>query len=63
MINFPEAPSLNFLNTFEFVASRLSFTLAAKELFITLAAVSYQIKVLEDYLGTKFFLKRIVKLI
>ena len=57
MINSPQIPSLNFLNTFESVARHLSFTLAAKELFITQAAVSHQIKVLEDYLGTKLFLR------
>ena len=48
MINSLKTPSLNFLNTFETVARHLSFTLAAKELFITQAAVSHQIKVLED---------------
>ena len=57
MINSPQTPSLNFLNTFESVARHLSFTLAAKELFITQAAVSHQIKVLEDYLGAKLFLR------
>ena len=57
MINSPQIPSLNFLNTFECVARHLSFTLAAKELFITQAAVSHQIKVLEDYLGAKLFLR------
>ncbi len=57
MNNFSQSPSLNFLNTFESVARHLSFTLAAKELFITQAAVSHQIKVLEDYLGTKLFLR------
>ena len=49
MINSPQPPSLNFLNTFESVAGHLSFNLAAKELFITQAALSYQIKALEDY--------------
>ena len=57
MFNSPQTPSLNFLNTFESVARHLSFTLAAKELFITQAAVSHQIKVLEDYLGAKLFLR------
>ena len=57
MNNFSQSPSLNFLNTFESVARHLSFTLAAKELFITQAAVSHQIKVLEDYLGIKLFLR------
>ena len=57
MRNLSQRPSLNFLHTFESVARHLSFTLAAKELFITQAAVSHQIKVLEDYLGTKLFLR------
>jgi len=33
----------------------LSFTNAAKELFVTQAAVSHQIKALEEYLGVKLF--------
>ena len=57
MHDFYQRPSLNFLHTFESVARHLSFTLAAKELFITQAAVSHQIKVLEDYLGVKLFLR------
>ena len=57
MRNLSQRPSLNFLHTFESVARHLSFTLAAKELFITQAAVSHQIKVLEDYLGVKLFLR------
>ena len=57
MINSPQTPSLNFLNTFESVARHLSFTLAAKELFITQSAVSPQIKVLEDYLEAKLFFR------
>ena len=57
MHDFSQRPSLNFLHTFESVARHLSFTLAAKELFITQAAVSHQIKVLEDYLGVKLFLR------
>tara|TARA_B100000945_G_C20258570_1_gene538122 strand:+ start:174 stop:614 length:441 start_codon:yes stop_codon:yes gene_type:complete len=57
MINSYQTPSLNFLNIFESVARHLSFTLAAKELFITQAAVSPQIKVLEDYLEAKLFFR------
>ena len=57
MNNFSQRPSLNFLNTFESVARHLSFTLAAKQLCVTQAAVSHQIKVLEDYLGVKLFLR------
>ena len=58
MSNLSHRPSLNFLQTFATVARHLSFTLAAKELFITQAAVSHQIKVLEDYLGVKLFLRK-----
>ncbi|GIS85428.1 MAG: hypothetical protein CM1200mP16_17280 [Nitrospina sp.] len=58
MNDLSQRPSLNFLQTFETVARHLSFTLAAKELFITQAAVSHQIKVLEDYLGVKLFLRK-----
>ena len=55
MDNLNGLPSLNFLNTFESVARHLSFTNAAKELFVTQAAVSHQIKALEGYLGVKLF--------
>ena len=36
----------------------LSFTRAADELFVTQAAVSHQIKSLEDFLGLKLFRRR-----
>jgi len=55
MDSFNGFPSLNFLHTFESVARHLSFTNAAKELFVTQAAVSHQIKALEDYLDVKLF--------
>ena len=55
MDGFKGFPSLNFLKTFESVARHLSFTNAAKELFVTQAAVSHQIKALEEYLGVKLF--------
>ena len=55
MDSFNGFPSLNFLHTFESVARHLSFTNAAKELFVTQAAVSHQIKALEDSLGVKLF--------
>lgn len=44
-------PSLNALRAFEAVARHKSFTKAAHELNVTRAAVSHQIKHLEDYLG------------
>ncbi|MCH2266719.1 MAG: transcriptional regulator GcvA [SAR324 cluster bacterium] len=55
MDSFNGFPSLNFLHTFESVARHLSFTNAAKELFVTQAAVSHQIKALEEHLGVKLF--------
>jgi LysR family glycine cleavage system transcriptional activator len=36
----------------------LSFTKAADELFVTQAAISHQIKLLEDYLHMKLFLRK-----
>ena len=44
-------PRLNALRVFEAVARHQSFVRAAEELHVTPAAVSQQIKVLEDYLG------------
>ncbi len=44
-------------------ARHLSFTKAAEELFVTQAAVSHQIKSLENYLTTKLFLRRNRKLL
>ncbi|MFO6422899.1 transcriptional regulator GcvA [Motilimonas sp. KMU-193] len=51
-------PPLKALKTFESAARHLSFTRAAQELFVTQAAVSHQIKALEDYLGLKLFQRR-----
>jgi LysR family glycine cleavage system transcriptional activator len=48
-------PPLNVLRTFEAAARHLSFTLAADELHITQAAVSQQIRHLEDVLGVRLF--------
>lgn len=48
-------PPLNPLRTFEVAARHLSFSRAADELFVTSAAVSHQIKVLESNLGVKLF--------
>ncbi|CCQ09666.1 Glycine cleavage system transcriptional activator GcvA [Pseudoalteromonas luteoviolacea B = ATCC 29581] len=51
-------PPLNALKAFEAAARHLSFTKAAEELYVTQAAVSHQIKTLEDHLGLKLFLRR-----
>src|SRR5258706_66799 len=48
-------PPLNALRVFEAAARHLSFKEAANELSITQAAVSHQIKSLEDYLGVPLF--------
>ena len=51
-------PSLDFLRGFEAAGRRLSFTLAAEELFLTQSALSRQIKSLEDALGVALFERR-----
>jgi len=48
-------PPLNSLRVFEAAARHLSFKEAANELSITQAAVSHQVKSLEDYLGVQLF--------
>lgn len=53
-----QLPSLSSVRVFEAVARKLSFTLAAQELGMTQAAVSYQIKLLEGQLGGQLFLRR-----
>ncbi|EEQ07431.1 Glycine cleavage system transcriptional activator [Yersinia bercovieri ATCC 43970] len=49
---------MNALRVFDAAARHLSFTKAADELFVTQAAVSHQIKSLEDFLGLKLFRRR-----
>lgn len=48
-------PPLNALRAFEAAARHLSFTKAADELHVTQAAVSHQIKALEEWLGLPLF--------
>jgi len=48
-------PPLNALRAFEAAARHLSFTKAAEELFVTQAAVSHQVKALEEHLGMALF--------
>jgi LysR family glycine cleavage system transcriptional activator len=52
-----QAPPLTALRTFEAAGRRLSFAEAARELFVTPAAVSHQVKGLEAYLGMPLFVR------
>lgn len=51
-------PPLNALRAFEAIARHLSFARAAEELHVTPAALSHQIKGLEDQLGVPLFHRR-----
>lgn len=51
-------PPLTAVRAFEAVARHLSFTKAADELGMTQAAVSYQIRILEERVGAPLFLRR-----
>lgn len=51
-------PSLTSLRTFEAAARNLSFARAADELFVTPAAVGFQIKQLEEELGGMLFVRK-----
>lgn len=51
-------PPLNALQAFETAARHMSFKAAANDLHVTPGAVSQQIKLLEDRLGTSLFLRR-----
>lgn len=55
---FRPLPPLNGLRAFEVAARHLSFSRAADELHVTPAALSHQIKGLEDFLGVKLFLRK-----
>ncbi len=48
-------PPLNALRAFEAAARHLSFTKAAEELHVTPAAISHQVKALEDTVGAPLF--------
>ncbi len=50
-----DLPPLNALRAFEAAGRHLSLTRAAGELHVTAAAISHQVKGLEDYLGVKLF--------
>jgi LysR family glycine cleavage system transcriptional activator len=51
-------PPLSAIRAFEAAARHGSFTRAAEELGMTQAAVSYQVKLLEDRVGTPLFLRQ-----
>src|SRR5437763_16611450 len=50
-------PPLNAIKAFEAAARLGSFTRAAEELSVTHGAVSRQIRLLEEWLGTRLFLR------
>lgn len=50
-------PPLNALRAFEAAARHLSFVRAAEELYVTPAAISQQVKLLEDHLGMPLFVR------
>jgi len=51
-------PPLNAIKAFEAAARHLSFTKAGEELFVTQAAISHQIKALEENLSIKLFRRK-----
>ena len=53
-----QLPPLNALRAFEAIAGHLSFARAADELHVTPAALSHQIRALEEQLGTALFHRR-----
>ena len=55
---YSRLPPLNALKAFESVGRHLSVKRASAELNVTPAAVSHQIKALEDFLGVKLFHRR-----
>ncbi|NQY82169.1 MAG: transcriptional regulator GcvA [Alphaproteobacteria bacterium] len=60
---FSHLPSICQLRAFETSARYLSFTKAAKELFLTQSAISHQIKGLEELVHQKLFLRQNRRLI
>ncbi len=53
-----DLPPLQWLRVFEAAARHLSFTRAAEELNVTQSAVSQQIKLLENFIGSTLFIRR-----
>src|ERR1044071_354008 len=56
-IVMPSLPPLSAVRAFEAAARHQSFTRAAEELGMTQAAVSYQIRLLEDRVGLPLFVR------
>lgn len=56
-------PPLNGLRAFECAARHMSFTLASKEMNVTQAAISHQVKALENHLGLPLFKRLTRKLV
>jgi len=54
----PVLPPLNALRAFEAAARHESFARAAQELGVTPAAISHQVKALEQWLGARLFLRK-----
>lgn len=52
-----QIPPLSAVRVFEAAARHLNFTRAAEELAMTQAAVSYQVRMIEDRLGTALFVR------
>ena len=52
-----QLPPLNALRAFEVAARHMSISLAARELRVTPAAVSHQIRLLEDHVGLPLFVR------
>lgn len=57
-MNHREIVPLNALRAFEAAGRRLSFVAAAEELHVTPAAISHQIRTLEEFVGTPLFVRR-----
>ncbi len=55
---YSNLPPLNSLRAFESAARLMSFTLASKELFVTHGAISKQVRILEEYVGTPLFIRQ-----
>lgn len=53
-----QLPPLNALRAFESAARHMSISRAARELFVTPAAISHQVKSLEEFVGTALFVRR-----